>query len=163
MKGEEFVIASKLLNEYAGAFGMIAGQSADLLFTDRKGDVSEEELHFVYEHKTGKLLLAPVSVANILAKNKKYMPFEYFGKKLGLLFQMTDDILDVVGNFDELGKSIGKDETVNKLTCVKMYGLEASKIRANICAKECHAILESVDGDTTFLHDLIDYVLLRTK
>ncbi len=163
LKGEDFVVASKLLNEYAGAFGMIAGQSADLLFTDRKGDVSEEELHYVYEHKTGKLLLAPVAVANILARNKNYLSFEYFGKQLGLLFQMTDDILDVVGNFDELGKSIGKDETENKLTCVKLYGLEAAKIRADICAKQCHAVLEGIDGNTEFLHALIDYVLLRTK
>ena len=158
MKGEEYVIASRLLNEYAGAFGMIAGQSADLLFTGRKTDVSEEELHFVYEYKTGKLLLAPVAVANILAKNKHYLSFEYFGKLLGLLFQMTDDILDVTGNFDELGKSIGKDETENKLTCVKLYGLEGAKIRAENCAKECHAILESIEGDTEFLHALNNYI-----
>ena len=162
-KGEQYVIAAKLLNEYAGAYGMIAGQSADLLFTGREGEIKEEELHFVYEHKTGKLLLAPVAVVNILAKNKNYLSFEYFGKLLGLLFQMTDDILDVTGNFDELGKSIGKDETVNKLTCVRLYGLEAAKIRADICAKECHALLDGIDGDTAFLHDLIDYVLVRTK
>ncbi len=163
LKGEPFIMASKLLNEYAGAFGMIAGQSADLLSTGRKGEVLEEELHFVYEHKTGKLLLAPIAVANMLSCNKNYLSFEYFGKLLGLLFQMTDDILDVTGNFDELGKSIGKDETVNKLTCVRLYGLEAAKIRADICAKECHAVLEGIDGDTEFLHALIDYVLLRSN
>ena len=162
-KGEEYVIASRLLNEYAGAFGMIAGQSADLLFTGRQGDVTEEELRYVHEHKTGKLLLAPVAVPNILAKNKNYLSFEFFGKQLGLLFQMTDDILDVTGSFDELGKSIGKDETENKLTTVRLYGLEAAKVRADICAKECHAVLEGIEGDTEFLHALIDYVLVRTK
>ena len=153
-KGEEYVIASRLLNEYAGAFGMIAGQSADLLFTGRQGDVTEEELRYVHEHKTGKLLLAPVAVPNILAKNKNYLSFEFFGKQLGL---------DVTGSFDELGKSIGKDETENKLTTVRLYGLEAAKVRADICAKECHAVLEGIEGDTEFLHALIDYVLVRTK
>ena len=163
LKGERYILASKLLNEYAGAFGMIAGQSADLLFTGRVGEVSEVELQFVYEHKTGKLLLAPVLIANILAENKNYLSFEYFGKMLGLLFQMTDDILDVTGNFDELGKSIGKDENENKLTCVRLYGLENAKIRADICAQECHAVLEGIDGDTEFLHALIDFILVRTK
>lgn len=162
-KGERFVLASKLLNEYAGAFGMIAGQSADILFTDSKEEISEENLRFVHEHKTGKLLLAPINVANILAENKNYLSFEDFGKRLGLLFQMTDDILDVTGSFDKLGKSIGKDQTENKLTYVRLYGLEAAKVSADICAKECHAILEGIDGETEFLHSLIDYVLLRTN
>ncbi len=162
-KGENYILAAKLLNEYAGAYGMIAGQSADLLFSDRVGELSEEELHFVYEHKTGKLLLAPISIACALVGQKNFLPFEAFGKVLGRLFQMTDDILDVTGNFDELGKSIGKDETENKLTCVRLYGLTAAKIRAENCAKECHAVLEGIEGDTQFLHDLIDYVLLRSK
>jgi len=162
-KGEQYVAAGKLLNEYAGAFGMIAGQSADILFTNQKNDVSEEELRFVYEHKTGKLLLAPVVIPNILAANRNYLSFEYFGKQLGLLFQMTDDILDVTGNFEELGKSIGKDENVNKLTCVRLYGLQNAKIRADLCAQECHAVLEGMDGDTEFLHQLVDFVLVRTK
>ncbi len=162
-KGDNYILAAKLLNEYAGAFGMIAGQSADLYFTGREGDISEEELYFVYEHKTGKLLLAPISIASALAENKHFLHFEAFGKMLGRLFQMTDDILDVTGNFDELGKSIGKDENENKLTCVRLYGLAGAKIRAENCAKECHAVLEGIDGDTQFLHDLIDYVLVRSK
>ncbi len=162
-KGEKYVLASKLLNEYAGAYGMIAGQSADLLFTGREGDVSEEELHYVYEHKTGKLLLAPISIACALSETKNFLSFEGFGKMLGRLFQMTDDILDVTGNFDELGKSIGKDENENKLTCVRLYGLSGAKIHAENCAKECHAVLEGIDGDTQFLHNLIDYILIRSK
>jgi geranylgeranyl diphosphate synthase type II len=74
---------------------------------------------------------------------------------------MTDDILDVTGDFDLMGKNVGKDEGKNKLTCVRVYGLEGAKIRADMCAKDCHAILEGVDGDTSFLHNLVDYVLNR--
>ena len=163
MKGEKYALASKFLNECAGVYGMIAGQSADLYFSSNGKEVTEEDLSYVYEHKTGKLLLAPDAIASILSDNKYYLPLERFGKLLGRLFQMTDDILDVTGNFDELGKSVGKDEKENKLTCVRLYGLEGAKIRADMCASDCHTVLEGIDGNTEFLHDTIDYVLTRSK
>lgn len=163
MKGEKYALAAKFLNECAGVYGMIVGQSADMLFSKNGKEATEEELLFVYEHKTGKLLLAPVAIASILSDNKNYLSLERFGKQLGLLFQMTDDILDVTGNFNELGKSIGKDEQENKLTCVRLYGLEVAKVRADMCAMACHAVLEGIDGDTEFLNDLIDYVLNRSN
>ena len=161
LKGEKYAIAAKFLNECAGIYGMIAGQSADMYFSEQECEVSEEDLHYVYAHKTGKLLLAPVVIASILQNNKKYMEFESFGKLLGELFQMTDDILDVVGDFDSMGKNVGKDEGKNKLTCVRLYGLEGAKIRADICATEAKTILESIDGDTSFLTELVDNVLSR--
>ena len=76
---------------------------------------------------------------------------------------MTDDILDVIGSFEKLGKSIGKDANENKLTCIKLYGLEGAKIRADMCAKDCRAVLEGIDGDTQFLSDFVDYLLNRSK
>lgn len=163
LKGERFALAGKFLNECAGIYGMIAGQSADLQFSVMEQEVSAEDLLYIYEHKTGKLLLAPVAMASILADNKSYIQFERFGSLLGRLFQMTDDILDVTGNFEELGKSIGKDEKENKLTCVRLYGLEGAKLRAEECAKACLAVLEGVDGDVAFLRQLVDYVLTRKK
>ena len=98
-----------------------------------------------------------------MSENKDYIILEQFGKLLGKLFQMTDDILDVTGDFQELGKTIGKDDKDNKLTCVRLYGLEGAKVRADMCAKDCHTILEGVDGDTAFLSEFIDYILNRTK
>ena len=162
-KGIHYAVASKYLNECAGVFGMIAGQSADLYFSEQGREITEKDLNFIYEHKTGKLLLAPVVIPTLLQNDKNYIPLERFGKMLGMLFQMTDDILDVTGNFDELGKSIGKDEYENKLTCVRLYGLDGAKVRADLCAQNCHTLLEGVDGDTAFLHSLVDYVLHRTK
>lgn len=162
IKGEKYVLASRFLNECAGVYGMVAGQSADLYFSSKDKTVTEEDLAYIYEHKTGKLLLAPVAIVSILAGNKCYLTLERFGKLLGRLFQMTDDILDVTGSFDKLGKSIGKDENENKLTCVRLYGLEGAKVRADMCAKDCHAVLEGVEGDTEFLHELVDYVLNRS-
>jgi geranylgeranyl diphosphate synthase type II len=162
-KGEKYILASQFLNECAGIYGMIEGQSADLYYTNSDKEVSEEELNYIYEHKTGKLLLAPVAIASILSGNKYYLPLEQFGKMLGKLFQMTDDILDVTGDFTSLGKSIGKDTKENKLTCIRLYGLEGAKVRAEMCAEDCHAVLEGIDGDTSFLSALIDYVLKRAN
>ncbi len=162
-KGEAYVRASQFLNECAGVYGMLAGQSADLYFSHSEKEVFEADLQYIYAHKTGKLLLAPVAVASILSGNKFYLPLEEFGKLLGQLFQMTDDILDVTGDFQVLGKSIGKDEKENKLTCVRLYGLEGARLRAENCARACRALLEGVEGDTRFLNDLVEYVLKRAN
>ena len=163
MKGEKYALASKFLNECAGIYGMIAGQCADILHSEKISDISEEELSYIYEHKTGKLLLAPIALAGILKDNKEYLDFLAFGKLLGQLFQMTDDILDVTGDFEVLGKKVGKDEGKNKLTCVKIYGLEGAKLRADMCARDCLTVLEGIDGDTAFLKELVNYVLSRKK
>ena len=162
MKGEKYVLAAKYLNECAGIYGMIAGQSADLYFS-LENDTTEEELLYVQAHKTGKLLLAPIAIASILANNKDFFALEKFGGLLGQLFQMTDDILDVVGDSEKLGKTVGKDEKENKLTSVKMYGLEGAKVRADMCAHDCLSILEGISGDTEFLSGLVDYVLKRSN
>ena len=163
MKGEKYALASSFLNECAGMYGMIVGQSADLYFSETENEVSAEDLFYIYEHKTGKLLLAPVAIASILSGNKFYLPFESFGKLLGKLFQMTDDILDVTGSSEELGKTAGKDEKENKLTCVKLYGLDGAKVRADMCARDCYGVLEGIEGDVSFLRDLVDYVLRRSN
>lgn len=158
MNGEPFIFAAKFLNECAGIFGMIAGQSADLYHSSKNDDVQEDDLLYIYEQKTGKLLLAAIMIASIISGNKFYFNLEQFAKRLGLLFQMTDDILDVTGTFDELGKSIGKDTDQNKLTCVRLYGLNAAKIRVEECASDCLTILEGIQGDTQFLKDLVEYI-----
>lgn len=163
LKGERYVFASKFLNECAGIRGMLVGQSADLYFSEKDNEISEKDLTYIYENKTGKLLLAPVSIVGILCKKGFNLELENFGKMLGVLFQITDDILDVTGSFEKLGKSIGKDEQENKLTCIRLYGLTGAKIRAEECAKTCLALLEGIDGDTNFLKDLVSYVLNRSN
>ncbi len=161
LKGEKYVLAAQFLSECAGIYGMLAGQSADLLFEKLSQELTERDLTYVDEQKTGKLLLAPIAIASILSGNKWYLILERFGKQLGKLFQMTDDILDVTGEFDKVGKSLGKDASVNKLTCVRLYGLDGAKLRADMCASDCHALLDGVDGEVGFLHALIDYVRAR--
>lgn len=162
-KGEKQVAASKLLCECAGMFGMIAGQSADLYYSEQSEEVTEEDLAYVHGHKTGKLLQAPLLIPSILADNRSYLRLEQFGRALGVLFQITDDILDVTGDFKELGKSVGKDEAENKLTYVKLYGLEGAKVRADEVAQRCSAFLEAMDADTSFLRDLVCFIRERSK
>lgn len=163
IKGGKYALASAFLNECAGIYGMIAGQSADLYFSEPNKEVGESDLLYIHEHKTGKLLLAPVAIASILANNKYYIELERFGKLLGRLFQITDDVLDVTGNFEALGKTVGKDQEENKLTYVRLYGLEGAKLRADLCAKDCLLALEGVDGDTEFLKDMVEHVLKRSN
>ena len=163
LKGEKFAVAGKMLSEFAGMNGMIVGQVADLYYSDGDDEIGEETLAFVQENKTGKLLLAPVLIPSILADNRCFFRLEQFGKALGRLFQITDDILDVVGEFEALGKSIGKDENADKLTGVKVYGLNGAMLRADDCLAKCLAVLEDMDCDTQFLGDLARYVRERNK
>ena len=155
-KGEAFIHAAKYLCECAGEKGMIAGQSADLLCSGK--DFTQSELEFIYTNKTGKLLAVPFIIPSILADHRYFAALEQFSTALGRLFQMTDDILDVTGDFETLGKTIGKDEQEDKATCVKLYGLEQSKIKAEMCADTCFFALERIDGDTDFLRKLVEYV-----
>lgn len=163
LKGEKYALAAKLLSEFAGMNGMITGQAADLYYSGQESNLREEELLFVQENKTGKLLLAPVLIPSILADNRYFIRLEQFGKELGKLFQITDDILDVTGEFATLGKTIGKDENADKLTCVTLYGLTGARLRADDCLTKCLAVLEGIDCDTSFLSDLARYVRERNK
>ena len=151
--------AARELSRAAGAEGMVAGQSADLLYTDA-ADAGERELKFIYANKTGKLIAAPlVMAAEIAGKYREEM--RAFGEALGTLFQLTDDILDVKGEQKSMGKTLGKDEKENKLTCVRVYGLKKSEQLADACAGECIAALDKISGDTEFFKSFVGMVRTR--
>lgn len=162
-KGEAYVRAAKMLCEHAGIDGMIAGQSADLLQEEKGALADETTLRFIDEHKTGKLILSSVLIPCVLAENKNYFEFEQFGKYLGTLFQITDDILDEISDSSTLGKTAGKDKKENKLTFVSLYGLDGAKIQADIYASDAYAVLDGINADVTFLRDFITYVRNRDK
>ena len=155
--GSEYISAAEFVCDCAGVYGMIAGQSADILH-ENDTSFNEQTLNFIYENKTAKLLTAPVVVPSILCGGRCYSELKAFGRDLGCLFQLTDDILDVEGNFDTLGKSIGKDNEEGKYTAVRVYGLDGSKLRADVLAERCRGILEGIGGDNGFLLELVDYV-----
>lgn len=159
-KGSGYVSAAKFICDAAGIYGMLAGQSADIAH-EKDSYADENTLEYIYENKTAKLLIAAVTVPCVLNGGAYYSEFRQFGKKLGYLFQLTDDILDACGNFENMGKTAGKDEAEGKFTAVKLYGLNACKLRADIAGDDCHKILDGVQGDVSFLHDVVNFVRAR--
>ncbi len=159
-KGTEYISAGEFVCDCAGIYGMIAGQSADLMHEKEK-KFNEPTLNFIYENKTAKLLIAPIVVPSILSGGRCYSELRSFGRDLGCLFQITDDILDVEGSFETLGKSIGKDEKEGKYTAIEVYGLEGSKLRADVLAERCCGLLEGICGNSEFLVELVNYVRNR--
>ena len=151
--------AASVLSRASGAEGMIAGQSADLYYSQK--EAGEEELNFIYRNKTGALLAAPIVMAGILAGGE-IEKLRSFAEALGLLFQLTDDLLDVKGDAGRVGKTLGKDEKADKLTCVKVFGLEKSEYLAAEYAEKCRTYLNALRGiDASFLLGLTDFVLKR--
>lgn len=157
-QGERYLQAARFLMDAAGTEGMLAGQSADLLYENQ--DCGADILRFIYEHKTGKLLIAPVAMAAILA-GADLRAAVSFGSAMGELFQLTDDILDVKGNSGKMGKTLGKDRTEGKLTCVKVFGLEGSEKLADHTAERCLETLRVFCADSEFLRDLVHLVRKR--
>ena len=151
--------AAEILAHAAGAEGMVAGQFLDLA-CERDENAGEEELSFIYENKTAQLIRAPLMMAAAIA-GRAEAPMKEFGTALGILFQMTDDILDVKGEGDKMGKTLGKDEQEHKLTCVRVYGLSGAERRADALADRCREALSKADADMSFFLDLVTYVRER--
>lgn len=159
-KGGNYVAAAEFICDSAGVYGMIAGQSADLMHEADSG-IDEDTLGFIYLNKTAKMLTAPLVVPAILADGKYFSELKLFGMNFGYLFQLTDDILDVEGDFSLLGKTVGKDKKEDKYTAVKLFGLKGAKLRADILADKCIKILDGINGDASFFKQLVLYVLSR--
>lgn len=159
-RGDRFFAAAEILADAAGAGGMIAGQSADLLY--EKSAAGAEELQYIYAHKTGKLIAAPLTMAATIAMRDVTSACR-LGEALGFLFQLTDDILDEKGETVKLGKTVGKDKEEDKLTAMKVYGAERAEVLADEYAAKCRAALDCMDGDGAFLQELVTYVRERNS
>ncbi len=151
--------AAELLARAAGAEGMVAGQFMDLA-CERDENAGEEELSFIYENKTAQLIRAPLMMAAAIT-GRDEAPMKEFGTALGILFQMTDDILDVKGEGGKMGKTLGKDEQEHKLTCVRVYGLSGAERRADALVDRCREALSKADADMSFFLELVTYVRER--
>lgn len=115
----------------AGNFGMVGGQGLDLEFEGQK--ITPEQLRKLHSGKTGALFIAAIrGGANLAgATSEQLLALTKFADLLGLAFQITDDILDVEGTEEELGKPVGSDAKNHKSTYVSLYGLDAAKELAN--------------------------------
>ncbi len=147
--------AAFYLSECAGARGMVAGQSADLLYSGK--NAGKDDLEFIYSHKTGKLIAAPLVMAAILAGSDKNIA-EEFGMELGRLFQLTDDLLDAKGDSQKMGKTLGKDAEEDKLTCVKLYGIKDSELLADKSASKCLEMIQKHYDNNFFFEGIVRLV-----
>lgn len=152
--------ATKILFSNAGLDGMIGGQSADLKF-EKSTVFDKNDLDYIILNKTAKLIQAPIIIASVFANNKHFDLLSDYSINLGFLFQITDDILDVVGNKDLLGKSLGKDADEGKLTSVSLYGLDEAKALANKIYLKSLKCLERIDN-CDFLIDFTKKIYTRT-
>ena len=156
--------ALEAVMRHAGVTGMIAGQAIDLAAEGQAP--GEELLHEIHRHKTADLLQAPMESGLLLAcapEEAVQAGLEY-GLHLGLAFQMTDDLLDVTGETEILGKQTGMDEARGKMTWINLRGVEGTRRDAETqVAMAIHA-LRGMDGmDTSFFARLAQDTLNRVK
>ena len=154
-------IISKL-SEYAGFFGMVGGQFVDMESENKKVEI--DTLKYIHAHKTGKLLTAAIELPMIaldIEGEKREKMVEY-SKLLGIAFQIKDDILDIEGNFEEIGKKSNDIEN-DKTTYPSIFGLEESKrLLQEYLEKAKKIIFDEFEGNQLFL-ELTDYFGNRKK
>ena len=154
-------IISKL-SEYAGFFGMVGGQFVDMESENKKVEI--DTLKYIHAHKTGKLLTAAIELPMIaldIEREKREKMLEY-SKLLGIAFQIKDDILDIEGNFEEIGKK-SNDAQNEKTTYPSIFGLEKSKKLLQEYLEKAKKIIENeFEGNQLFL-ELTDYFGNRKK
>ena len=159
---EQKIKAIQCLATAAGPEGMVGGQAFDLLSEGKH--IPLEELKVLHSGKTGALFNAAIELGLILsnADQAKYTAYMTYANCLGLLFQITDDILDVTGTIEELGKTPGSDIRQDKSTYVSLLGLDEARNEAHIVAQKAHAALAAIEDDTHILSAIIDYLMDRT-
>ncbi len=160
--------AISLVAEAAGALGMVGGQVEDLEATGtvRPGDPgAADRLDRIHRHKTGCLLRASVELGALLAgvDGPDRAAFRRYGERLGLAFQVSDDILDATASVQELGKSPGKDEAAGKLTYVTLYGLDEARRLRNDLEAELVDLAQHLEGHDGNLSALAVYVCRRSS
>ena len=147
----------------AGVCGMVAGQARDLE-AENGAAVDEAELRYIHTHKTADMLTAAVLAGaySADADEASLDALEKYSEKMGLLFQITDDILDYEGDQSLVGKTIGKDAESQKLTYITLYGVEKAREIAKMTAKDAEKILSlAFDNDTEYLSTTVRLMLER--
>ena len=146
-----------------GIYGMIGGQTVDVELTDRP--VSREQLDFIYHLKTGALLEASMMIGAVLAgaDEKVQKQVEQMASDIGMAFQIQDDILDVEGDAQVIGKPVKSDEKNNKTTYVTLYGPEGAKEQVKEYSRRAVEILDHFQAKDEFLRQLIISLITRDR
>lgn len=156
--------ALRVLAVKAGVFGMVGGQVVDVMSEKRDDSpITREKLDFIYRLKTGALIEASMIIGAILAgaTDDETKAVEEVAAKLGLAFQIQDDVLDVTSTLEILGKPIGSDEKNNKPTYVTYEGLDKAKEDVASLSNEACQMLKGFGRDDEFLQQLFIYLINR--
>ncbi|RII27284.1 MAG: polyprenyl synthetase [Geobacter sp.] len=146
----------------AGSHGMVGGQVVDME-SEGKKDIDLPTVQYIHTHKTGALIKASVKAGAILggADEGRLAAFTRYGEAIGLAFQIADDILDIEGTTEEIGKDAGSDEERGKATYPAVVGLAESKRRAAELTDMALAALDQFDAKADPLREIAQYVVYR--
>mgnify|MGYP000168585427 CR=1 FL=1 len=163
---QKTIEALAVLARKTGIRGMLGGQSVDV--TNEKQEVHQMEkemLDYIYLNKTAALLEAPLMIGAILggASRGEVSCLEQIGRKIGLAFQIQDDILDVTSTTEELGKPVFSDEKNHKTTYVTLLGVEGAGKEVERLTSDAVRLLETLPGEKAFMKELLNYLALRKK
>ncbi|WP_033541765.1 polyprenyl synthetase family protein [Planococcus sp. CAU13] len=161
VSGDDKIRLIDLMSVSSGAEGMVGGQILDIEGEEKK--LTLEELEQVHRLKTGALLTYSILAGAILAEadSEAMLALSKFGEHLGLAFQIRDDILDVTGTSEELGKTAGKDESSDKSTYPGILTLPGAQEKLDYHASEALAAIQVLDGDMELLKELTAMIVER--
>lgn len=155
--------AMGILARKTGVHGMIGGQTVDVELAG--GPIPKDKLDFIYRLKTGALIEASMLIGAVLggAAEEDCKIVESLALKIGMAFQIQDDILDVTGSTKELGKAVGSDEKNHKTTYVTLEGMEKAGEKVRILTDEAIGLLQELPGEKEFLTELLISLCTRRK
>ncbi len=158
---ERLLQAIREISRSAGLFGMVGGQVADIQSEGKSAD--RQTLEYIHMHKTGEMIKVSVLTGALLAgaDEKSVRALACYGKNIGLAFQITDDILDIEGDKDALGKSTGQDAALKKMTYPGLMGVERARERANEYITAALKDLEDFDGRAEPLRVIAKFICER--
>ena len=156
--------AIRILSAKAGIYGMVGGQTVDVE-SENTCDMTKEKLDFIYRLKTSALIEASMMIGAVLAgaTGSEQKIVEEVASKVGLAFQIQDDILDVTSTMEVLGKPIGSDEKNHKSTYVTYEGIEKAKQDVADLSEQAIAQMETLVVKNEFLTELLHYLISREK
>ncbi|MDO5707755.1 MAG: polyprenyl synthetase family protein [Andreesenia angusta] len=165
---DRYIRAAKIISDSAGIDGMIGGQVVDMLSErndESRIELNKEILEYIHINKTSKLIEASLLSGAVIggAIDEEIDIVREYGRIIGQLFQIRDDILDEIGDSEKLGKSVGIDKRNNKLTYISLYGLDKTIEIAEKLALDAKKCLQSLDRDISFFENMVDYLMTREK
>lgn len=164
VEAEKLVEILGLIGKYAGVEGMIGGQVVDIESEGKVVDI--ETLKYIHAHKTGRMIRLPIEIGAVIAglENEKKELLIKYADLIGLAFQIKDDLLDIEGTFEDIGKPVGSDLKLEKSTYPALFGIEKTKELLFEAISEAKSIIENnFPENNRYFLELADYIGNRKK